>query len=89
MLTRVRSVRGAWPRAFDAPASETIRVAGEQAGHAIKHGCRQGICHECTCRLNSGAVRDLTTGEQIHGEGQPVRLCVSAALSDLSLESLN
>ena len=61
----------------------------EKAGHAIKHGCRQGICHECTCRLNSGAVRDLTTGEQIHGEGQPVRLCVSAALSDLSLESLN
>ncbi|MFY9476058.1 MAG: ferredoxin reductase [Aquabacterium sp.] len=86
---QVRIVRGDLPMAFEAPASETILVAGEQAGHAIKHGCRQGICHECTCRLNSGAVRDLTTGEQIHGEGQPVRLCVSAALSDLSLESLN
>ena len=86
---QVRILRGDLPVAFEAPASETILVAGEQAGHAIKHGCRQGICHECTCRLNSGAVRDLTTGEQIHGEGQPVRLCVSAALSDLSLESLN
>ena len=86
---QIRIVRGDMPMAFEAPASETILVAGEQAGHAIKHGCRQGICHECTCRLNSGAVRDLTTGEQIHGEGQPVRLCVTAALSDLSLESLN
>ncbi|RRS02859.1 ferredoxin reductase [Aquabacterium soli] len=86
---QIRIVRGDQPMAFEAPATETLLVAGEQAGHAIKHGCRQGICHECTCRLNSGAVRDLTTGEQIHGEGQPVRLCVSAALSDLSLESLN
>lgn len=86
---QISILRGDQPMAFEAPATETLLVAGEQAGHAIKHGCRQGICHECTCRLNSGAVRDLTTGEQIHGEGQPVRLCVSAALSDLSLESLN
>ncbi|RZL11348.1 MAG: ferredoxin reductase [Rubrivivax sp.] len=76
------------PVAFDAPGSETILVAGEQSGHQIKHGCRQGICHECVCRLNSGVIRDLTTGEQIDGEGQAVRLCVSAALSDLQLEAL-
>ena len=36
-----------------------------------------------------GALRDLTTGEQISGQGQPVRLCVTAALSDLQLESMN
>jgi ferredoxin-NADP reductase len=73
---------------FDAPATETLLVAGEQAGFAIKHGCRQGICHECTCRLNEGAVRDLGTGEQITANGQTVRLCMSAALSDLQLEAL-
>lgn len=86
---QVRILRHEQALAFEAPGSETLLVAGEQAGHAIKHGCRQGICHECTCRLNSGSVRDLTTGEQINGEGQTVRLCVSAPLSDLQLESLN
>jgi stearoyl-CoA 9-desaturase NADPH oxidoreductase len=74
---------------FSATAAETVSISGEQAGHALKHGCRQGICHECTCRLSSGAILDLTTGEQIRGEGQVVRICVSAALSDLQLESLS
>ena len=76
-------------RAFDAPGNLTLLVAGEQAGLQIKHGCRQGICHECTCRLHRGSVQDLGSGQRIDGEGQPIRLCVSAALSDLDLESLN
>jgi ferredoxin-NADP reductase len=74
---------------FAAPGDQTLLVAGETAGLALKHGCRQGICHECTCRLRSGSVRDLTSGARIDGEGQPIRLCVSAAMSDLDLESLN
>jgi ferredoxin-NADP reductase len=74
---------------FEAPGNQTVLESGEKAGYAIKHGCRQGICHECVCRLKSGIIKDLTTGEQIDGDGQPVRLCVSAALSDLQFESLN
>lgn len=74
---------------FDAAGNQTLLVAGETAGHAIKHGCRQGICHECTCRLNSGVIKDLTTGEEIHGQGQVVRLCVTTALSDLNMTALN
>ena len=74
---------------FTAPGDQTLLIAGETAGLTLKHGCRQGICHECTCRLRSGSVRDLTSGERIDGEGQPIRLCVSAPMSDLDLESLN
>jgi len=74
---------------FEAAGNLTLLAAGEQAGLQIKHGCRQGICHECTCRLHRGSVQDLNTGERIDGEGQPIRLCVSAALSDVDLESLN
>lgn len=74
---------------FEAAGNLTLLVAGEQAGLQIKHGCRQGICHECTCRLHRGSVQDLSTGQRIDGEGQPIRLCVSAALSDVDLESLN
>ncbi len=73
---------------FDATGDQTILVAGEQAGLRIQHGCRQGICHECTCRLHSGSVRDISTGERIDGQGQPIRLCVSSAMSDLELESI-
>lgn len=74
---------------FEAAGNLTLLAAGEQAGLQIKHGCRQGICHECTCRLHRGSVQDLSTGQRIDGEGQPIRLCVSAALSDVNLESLN
>jgi ferredoxin-NADP reductase len=85
----VRIVRDAQARTFEAPGDLTLLVAGETAGLSIKHGCRQGICHECTCRLNHGSVMDLTSGQRIDGEGQPIRLCVSSAMSDLDLESLN
>lgn len=74
---------------FDAAGNQTLLVSGEKAGHAIKHGCRQGICHECTCRLNSGSIKDLSTGEQINGNGQVVRLCVTTALSDLDMQTLS
>lgn len=85
----VRIVRDAETKSFQAAGDQTLLIAGETAGLSIKHGCRQGICHECTCRLNHGSVRDLTSGERIDGEGQPIRLCVSSAMSDLDLESLN
>ncbi len=85
----IRLVRDAVARQFEAPGDQTLLVAGESAGLSIKHGCRQGICHECTCRLHSGSVRDLGTGERIDGEGQAIRLCVTSAMSDLDLESLN
>ena len=73
---------------FVAAGNLSLLVAGEDAGHQIKHGCRQGICHECTCRLKQGSVRDLISGERIDGEGQPIRLCVTSAMSDVELESM-
>lgn len=85
----VRLVHQAVPQAFEARGNQTILVASETAGLNMKHGCRQGICHECTCRLNSGSVRDLATGERIKGEGQTIRVCISVPMSDLDLESLN
>lgn len=74
---------------FHAPAHLTLLAAGEQAGLQLPHGCRQGICHQCSCRLQRGSVQDLLSGQRVDGQGQAIRLCVSAALSDLALESLN
>jgi ferredoxin-NADP reductase len=86
---RVCVTKQAVPLAFEAQGDQTILVAAEAAGQALKHGCRQGICHECTCRLSHGSVRDLLTGERIDGEGQTIRVCVSTPMSDLELEALN
>lgn len=86
---QVTLVQATVPQAFEAAGNQTILVAGEAAGLVLKHGCRQGICHECTCRLRSGSVRDLLNGERIDGEGQTIRVCVSVPMSDIKLESLN
>jgi ferredoxin-NADP reductase len=86
---KVTVVRDGKSLAFDATGALTLLEAAEKAGLSFKHGCRQGICHECACHLNHGVVRDLISGDQIEGDGQPVRLCVSAPMSDLDFEALN
>ncbi|WP_271104137.1 ferredoxin reductase [Pseudomonas tohonis] len=61
----------------------------EQAeAHGLRpaHGCRQGVCTRCTCKLVSGTVRDVRTGALSAEPGQPIRLCVSAPMGDLVLD---
>jgi len=58
----------------------------ERAGLRPKHGCRMGICHTCTCRKLTGTVRNTLTGEISSRDDEPIQLCVSAPLSDVSLD---
>lgn len=58
----------------------------EAEGLRPAHGCRQGICASCTCRLLSGTVRDLRSGALFSEPGQPIRLCVSAPQGDVALD---
>lgn len=81
---RVRATRSG--REFTTTGERPLLVEAERAGLAPKHGCRMGICRTCRCRLTSGTVENLRTGE-LHAEpGQLVQLCVSVARSDLELE---
>jgi ferredoxin-NADP reductase len=58
----------------------------EAAGLRPEHGCRMGICMSCKCRLRHGQVRDTLTGE-IHGTpGEEIRICVAAAVGDVTVE---
>ena len=58
----------------------------EARGLKPKHGCRQGICTECTCQLLEGRVRDLRSGRETSEPGQPIRICVSAPLGDVRID---
>jgi ferredoxin-NADP reductase len=72
-------------RGFAALSNQSLLQAGEACGVQMQHGCRSGVCHECSCRLDEGTVIDLQSGQRIVGEGQVIRVCVSAAASDLTL----
>lgn len=58
----------------------------EAQGIKPKHGCRMGICNSCTCDRVSGTTRHLRTGEMRSETAQPVRICVSAPTTDLTLD---
>jgi len=57
----------------------------EAAGLTPDHGCRMGICHTCTCRKKSGAVRNLITGAVSTTDEEDVQICVSAPVGDVEL----
>jgi ferredoxin-NADP reductase len=57
----------------------------EAAGLSPESGCRMGICHTCTRRKTSGAVKNLITGAVSTTEGEDVQICISAPVGDVEL----
>jgi ferredoxin len=57
----------------------------EAAGLTPDSGCRMGICHSCTRRKISGAVKNLTTGAVSAADGEDVQICVSAPVGDVEI----
>jgi ferredoxin-NADP reductase len=64
----------------------TLLQQAEAAGLTPKFGCRMGICHTCTCRKASGAVRNVLTGAVSDEEDEDIQLCISAPAGDVALE---
>jgi ferredoxin-NADP reductase len=58
----------------------------EAAGLRPNSGCRMGICRTCTCRKVSGTVRNNRTGEVSSQENQPIQLCISSPVSDVTID---
>lgn len=81
---RVRAARS--NRSFMATGERPLLVDAEAAGLAPKHGCRIGICRTCRCRMKSGSVENLRTGEITSEPGRLIQLCISVARSDIELE---
>ncbi|MDT5082045.1 MAG: stearoyl-CoA 9-desaturase oxidoreductase [Mycobacterium sp.] len=57
----------------------------EAAGLSPASGCRMGICHTCTRRKTSGAVKNLITGAVSTAEGEDVQICIAAPVGDVAL----
>ena len=73
-------------RRFASTGATSLLQQAEQAGLAPKHGCRIGICRSCQCVKRSGTVQNLQTGALSSEPNELIRLCVSAARSDLTLD---
>ena len=57
----------------------------EAAGLSPQSGCRMGICHTCTRRKTSGAVKNLITGAVSTADEEDVQICVTAPVGDVDL----
>ncbi|MBS7808714.1 ferredoxin reductase [Variovorax sp. PCZ-1] len=71
---------------FTTQGSAALLMQAEQHGLSPKHGCRIGICRSCQCTKTSGTVQNLQTGELCDAPNTLIRLCISAARSDVTLD---
>ncbi|MGF1468873.1 MAG: 2Fe-2S iron-sulfur cluster-binding protein [Sandaracinaceae bacterium] len=78
------------PHSFDAPAGQSVLMAGLAAGIPLPYECSSGTCGCCKARLLEGTVRDrapaaagLTPRDRRRGR---VLLCQCEATSDLRLQ---
>lgn len=69
----------------EAAFAGTLLETAEAAGLEPRFRCRRGICGTCTTPKLAGTVQDLRTGDTSAAVG-PVRLCVSVACSDVTLD---
>lgn len=73
-------------KSFVTQGNAPLLVQAENAGLSPKHGCRIGICRSCQCTKRSGTVENLQTGEISSTPNEQIRLCISAARSDITLD---
>jgi ferredoxin-NADP reductase len=68
------------------PRQQSLLDALEAQGLKPASGCRMGVCHTCVCPRVQGQTQDMLTGERQSEGMQAVRLCVSRACTDLTLD---
>lgn len=63
----------------------SILELAEASGLAPKHGCRMGICHQCSCTKTSGTVVNRLTGKTSGSGEESIQLCVSVPLGAVAI----
>lgn len=73
-------------RVLNVPSGQPLLAALEAQGMKPPSGCRMGICNTCACGKREGITRDLRNGGESSGPEPHLRLCISSAQSDLTLD---
>ena len=73
-------------RTVAVPRGAPLLAALEDAGLRPPSACRLGLCNTCACGKASGTTRHLLDGFDDAEPATALRLCVSAARTDLVLE---
>ncbi len=73
-------------RELELPRGQSLLQGLEVAGVNPPSGCRMGICKTCACGKVRGATRNLNDGSIDAEADEHLRLCVSSAVSDLTLD---
>lgn len=72
-------------RQLQVPSGVPLLESLEAAGLQPEHGCRMGVCNTCVCNKRDGSTEHVHSARR-DDEAGPVRLCVSAPRSDITLE---
>jgi ferredoxin-NADP reductase len=73
-------------RVLEIPVGQSLLSALEAEGVNPAYGCRIGICNTCACGKRAGTTQNLNSGEQSSEPTSALRLCVSRACTDLTLD---
>lgn len=65
---------------------QAILPALEAQGIRPAYGCRMGICNTCVCPKSQGSTTNMLDGSSQHEATQALKICVSSARSDLTLD---
>ena len=73
-------------RTVEVPTGQALLPALEAQGLSLPSGCRMGICNTCACGKQTGVTQNLHTGDKEDIPTSALRLCVSRACTDLTLD---
>lgn len=73
-------------RTVTVPAGESLLSALEAQGMQPEYGCRMGICNTCACGKSVGVTQDMTNGDVSTEAVSALRLCISRATTDVTLD---
>jgi stearoyl-CoA 9-desaturase NADPH oxidoreductase len=73
-------------RVLRVAAGQPLLAALEAQGIKPPSGCRMGICNTCACGKRDGVTRNLKNGGDSSGAEANLRICISGAQSDLTLD---
>lgn len=73
-------------RTIRVASGEPLLAALEAQGLKPESGCRMGICNTCVCTKQAGTTEHILTQERDTEAGSSVRICISSARSDLTLD---